>query len=87
METSHQIDVISLDDAHRRAFEDVIGAQLRRNQRLVISVAEIDVAPTAGQAGQTIRDWTGVYEGLSDADVEAIDLAVNARADLTRHLP
>ena len=89
METSHEIDVISLDAEHRRALEDVIGAALQRNQRLVISVTEVGATPVAGtrRCGQSISDWTDVYEGLTDEEVDAIDREVNTRADLTRHLP
>jgi len=87
MEKSHEINVTSLDDAHRRAFEDVIGIQLGRNQRLMIKVADIDLTPTGRRSGLTISDWTEVYEGLTDEEVEDIDRAVNTRADLTRHLP
>jgi hypothetical protein len=59
---------------------------LYRNQRLVISVANIDVAPAARQSRQTISDWTDVYEGLTNEEVAAIDHEVNTRADLTRRL-
>ncbi|MGD0898656.1 MAG: hypothetical protein ABR915_12535 [Thermoguttaceae bacterium] len=75
MEASHQIDVTNLDSEHRRAFEDIIGTRLQANQRLVISVTEVDVkapAPTPRRA-QSIRDWTSVYEGLTDEEVDAIN--------------
>ncbi len=87
MEISHEINVTSLDDAHRRALEEVIGIQLSRNQRLMIRVADIDVTPTASRPGQTIKSWTNVFEGLTDDEVEAIDRAATTRADLTRHFP
>ncbi len=89
METSQEIDVISLDAEHRRALEDVIGRQLQRNQRLLISVTEVELPPAQGtpRRGQSIRDWTAVYEGLTDREVEDIDRVVNTRVDLTRHLP
>jgi hypothetical protein len=89
METSHEIDVTSLDDEHRRALEDVIGTQLRHNQRLMISVTEVDVTPATDtpRRAQSISDWTSVYEGLTDEEVEAIDREVKTRANLSRHLP
>lgn len=87
MEMSQEINVTSLDEVHRRAFEDVIGIQLGRNHRLMIKVADIDLTPAGARSGQTISDWTDVYEGLSDEEVEEIERAVNTRADLTRHLP
>lgn len=88
METSREIDVTSLDSEHRRAFEDVIGTPLQGNQRLIIKVAEIDAAPAAPpRRAQSISDWTKVYEGLSEEQIEAIDREVKTRANLTRHLP
>ena len=83
METSHEIDVITLDAAHRRALEDVIGARLEQNQRLVISVT----APASPRSSQSLADWTGVYDGLTEGQVEAIDRDLKTRADLTRSLP
>jgi hypothetical protein len=89
METSHEINVTSLDEEHRRAFEDVIGTPLRGNQRLMISVTEVDrtLAAAPLRRAQSISDWTKVYEGLTDAEVEAIDRDVKTRANVTRHLP
>jgi hypothetical protein len=83
METSHEIDVIALDAAHRRAFEDVIGSHLEQNQRLVISVT----APASPRCSQSLADWTGVYDGLTEDQVEAIDRDLKTRANLTRSLP
>ena len=89
METSHEIPVTSLDAAHRRALEDVIGTQLQANQRLIISVTEVgaEQASTEPRPAQTLEDWTSVYEGLSDDDVEAVDKIAKTRANLTRDLP
>ena len=89
METSHEIDVTSLYEEHRRALEDVIGTELRRNQRLLISVTEVDLTPEAAapRRAQSIGDWTSVYEGVSDEDIEAIDREVKTRTGLSRHLP
>jgi hypothetical protein len=84
METSREIDVTNLDAAHRRALEDVIGSRLEQNQRLIISVAEIDATATPAQS---VHDWTKVYDGLSDEEVDSIDGDVKTRADLTRDLP
>lgn len=83
METSHEIDVIALDAAHRRAFEDVIGTRLEQNQRLVISVTAAD----SPRSSQSLADWTGVYDGLTEDQVEAIDRDLMKRANLTRSLP
>jgi tRNA(fMet)-specific endonuclease VapC len=83
METSREIDVTTLDAAHRQAFEDVIGAHLEPNQRLVISVT----APAPPRLSQSLADWTAVYDGLTEDQVEAIDQNLKTRANLTRILP
>jgi hypothetical protein len=36
---------------------------------------------------QALEDWTNIYEGLSDEQVEAIDKIAKTRANLTRSLP
>jgi hypothetical protein len=78
METSREIDVIALDAAHRRALEDVIGVRLEQNQRLVISVT----SPASPRSSQSLADWTGVYDGLTEDEVEAIDRHLKTRAVL-----
>lgn len=88
MKTGLEINVANLDAEHRRALEEVIGHALASNQRLVISVMDIDLSAAADlRPAQTLDDWTRVYEGLSDDDVQAIDEIANTRADLTRDLP
>jgi hypothetical protein len=89
MDTNREIDVTTLDAAHRRAFEDVIGMQLRANQRLIINVTEVDGTQTAGvsRTKQSLRDWTKVYAELHDEQIEAIDRDVKTRANLNRNLP
>jgi hypothetical protein len=87
MENILTIDVTKLDTEHRRALEDVIGAQLRGNQRLLISVTEAgQTLPASPQPKQSLSDWTAIYGGLTDEQIEEIDRDVNTRADLTRHL-
>jgi hypothetical protein len=82
-----QIDVVSLDASHRRALEEVIGCELAANQRVTISISD-DAAPSsAPKPAQSLQDWTAVYEGLSDDDVDEIDRIVKTRANLTRPLP
>ena len=88
MEKDLHIDVATLDVPHRRALEEVIGQQLLANQRLIISVTELEVPPNTGRRpAQTLDDWTHVYDGLSDDEIEAVDEVVNTRANLTRNLP
>jgi hypothetical protein len=88
MEADQIIDVAALDDPHRRALEEVIGRHLQANQRLIISVAEVEVQPKHnGRPPQSLDDWTRVYDGLSEAEIESIDKIAKTRANLTRHLP
>ncbi len=72
METRHEVDVISLDAAHRHAFEDVIGAPLAQSQRLLISVtvpASNPVEMALPRSSQSLADWAMVYDGSTDAEV------------------
>lgn len=83
METTHEINVMALDAAHRRALEDVIGTRLEQDQRVVISVT----APASPRGTQSLADWSGIYDGLTEDQVEAIDQDLRTRANLTRSLP
>ena len=83
MEASLEIDVMTLDAAHRQAFEDVLGTHLEQNQRLVISVAP----PASSRSAQSLADWAGVYDGLTEDQIETIDRDIKTRANLTRSLP
>ncbi|HET6884198.1 MAG TPA: hypothetical protein VFI31_28855 [Pirellulales bacterium] len=88
MERDLKINVGSLDVPHRRALEEVIGRELAANQRLIIHVAEIDVGEEqSSQPAQSLDDWTSVYAGLSEQEIEAIDKIAKTRANLTRDLP
>ena len=87
MELERQIDVATLDPSHRRALEEVIGHELGAHQQLLISVIEVASASGNARPAQTLDDWTGVYDGLSDTEVETLDSVVKTRADLTRELP
>jgi hypothetical protein len=83
-----QVDVATLGDAQRRALEEVLGRQLAINQRLIISVTELETPPAAAaRVPQALEDWTNIYESLSDEQVEAIDKIAKTRANLTRSLP
>ena len=88
MESDLKIDVATLAPPHRRALEEVIGQQLAANQRLIISVTEVELVPSdQARPVQSLDDWTKVYDGLSDADIESIDKIAKTRANLTRNLP
>ncbi len=89
MDTTYNIDVASLDGAHRQALEDVIGVRLEARQRLIIRVTEAArVEPTSDhRPPQSIDDLANVYEGLTDEEIEAVDRDIKTCANLTRHLP
>lgn len=89
MEADLKIDVATLDGSHRRALEEVIGCELAANQRLIISVIEVTLPESSSDArpAQTLDDWTTVYDGLSDREIDEIDQIAKTRANLTRHLP
>lgn len=88
MDTEVKIDVAALDTPHRRALEEVIGLQLAENQRLLISVIDVDMGPaSATRSPQTLDDWTHVYDGLTEKEIAALDKSVKTRANLTRNLP
>lgn len=89
MKTDLRIDVATLDGPHRRALEEVIGCELASNQRLLISVIEVSVPQSSlpPRPVQTLDDWASVYDGLSDREIDEIDLISKTRANLTRHLP
>ena len=88
MENNLKINVATLDEPHRRAMEEVIGRELVENQQLIISVIDLSIPKTDdAKTPQLLSDWTSIYDGLSDDEIEAIDKVVNTRADLTRNLP
>ena len=88
METALNIDVAKLDTPHRRALEEVIGCELATHQRLLISVIDVTLpSDAASRPAQTLEDWTRVYDGLSDEQVDDIDAIAKTRANLTRNLP
>lgn len=85
MATDLNIDVSSLDAPHRKALEEVMGHPLSSNQQLVISVTEpkINQSPPAVQ-NQSLADWTKIYAGLSDDEINELDEAIKTRANLNR---
>jgi hypothetical protein len=84
MDTRLNIDVSSLDAPHRQALEEVIGRELTANQRLLISVIDVAVPPgSAARPAQQLEDWTSVYDGLSEEEIQAVD-TVSANCDLPR---
>jgi hypothetical protein len=88
METHRNIEVATLDAPHRQALEEVLGQPLAANQRLIIHVLDAAAPPNGGpNPPQTLEDWTQVYDGLSEEEIEAVDRLAKTRANLTRPLP
>ena len=88
MATELKIDVTELDEPHRRALEEVIGQDLTAHQRLTIQVSEVDQpVETPAHSKQSLDEWTSIYSGLSEADIESIDKVIKTRANLSRNLP
>jgi len=87
LETERKINVATLDFPHRRALEEVLGQELQSNQQVLISIINLQSAVNDERPAQTLDDWTGIYDGLSDDEIEAVDATIKTRADLTRNLP
>lgn len=83
--------VADIDTADRQALEHVIGRHLTDHQQLIINVVDLDVAcpdiTAAPRLAQTLEDWTRVYDGLSEKEIEGVDKVAKTRANLTRDLP
>ena len=84
MDSTVNIDVANLDALHRQALEEIVGHELATHQRLTISVSEMGSSPATVQPAQSLEDWTTVYDGLIDEEIEAIDQIAKIGADLTR---
>jgi hypothetical protein len=76
-----------LDQSVRSALEQVVGHALGERQRLVIQVMALESpaapAPPAEPLAQ-LPEWTDVYQGLSDAEIDDLDAAIRERANLSR---
>ena len=74
----------------RSAAELLLGHRLGGHEQLILHVLELDVKkPLAedSRPAQTLEDWVHVYDGLSDEEIETIDVIAKTRANLTRDLP
>jgi len=87
MENKRTINVATLNFPHRRALEEVIGQELQSNQQVLISVINLQTTVNDDLPAQTLENWTGIYDGLSEDEVEAVDATIKTRANLTRNLP
>ncbi|MFV0442733.1 MAG: hypothetical protein ACK5Q5_04080 [Planctomycetaceae bacterium] len=87
METiTHQ--VRDLRDPEKTAAERLVGHGLRENQTLIIQVVNIELKTNGDdRPSQTLDDWTGVYAGLDEQQIEAVDEIAKTRADMSRFLP
>ena len=83
--------VTDIDSADRQALEHVLGKRLGANQQVIISVVNLEFAGTdtspADRPAQSLEDWTHIYDGLDEQQIEAVDRIVTTRANLTRNLP
>jgi len=80
--------VREIDSADRRALEHLIGKHLAEHQQVIISVLEVAMPQgAASKPAQTLEDWTHIYDGLSEEEIEAVDKIAKTRAKLTRNLP
>lgn len=77
---------------HKQSLERLLGEKLRDEQRLLIQVFEAGEVPNLPvtnprpSQSQSLSDWTAVYEGLSDDDIDAVNKIIKSRANQTRDL-
>ena len=79
-------DVGDLDHGDRSALERVVGHALGEGQRLIIQVLTAERPAAEPPAGELpdLPEWTDVYAGLSDAEIDDLDAAIRERANLSR---
>jgi len=79
-------DVGDLDHGDRSALERVVGHALGEGQRLIIQVLTPERPAAEPPAGELpdLPEWTDVYAGLSDAEIDDLDAAIRERANLSR---
>lgn len=81
------VNVKDIAPSDRQALEHVLGLPLQNDQRLIVQVvgprrAESELAPNAKTA--ELPEWCRLYEGMTDAEIEAFERTVLTRADMTR---
>jgi hypothetical protein len=80
--------VAEIDAADRRALEHLIGKQLTEHQQVIINVMDVSMPQTVlPRPAQSLEDWTNIYDGLNEEEIEAVDQISKSRANLTRNLP
>lgn len=79
--------VRDLDQNERFVMERVVGHQLRETQQIIVNVVNIDLAPASSiirDSASDVPDSWKIYDGLSDAEIDTLDLEIRQRANLTR---
>jgi len=68
--------------------EHLIGAPLQPGQQVIVQVVEKESGgnETPSEASEArLPDWFNIYEGLSDEEIDRLDVAIQQRLDLTRN--
>lgn len=85
------LNVKDIQHADREALEHVLGKPLRENQRVIISVVNLQLAssPSDSSSGDrastaVLPEWCDVYAGLTDDEIATLEPTVLTRADLSR---
>ena len=85
--------VNDIEPADRRALEHILGRTLHDSQQVALRVSSPDDARDVGTTNgdqatddETLPEWCNVYEGLSDAEIAAIEEVMLTRANLTRNV-
>lgn len=80
--------VCDLAPDERRTWELAVGRALQDGQQVVLRVPDVSTksepSTTVASPTATLPDWCNVFEGLSDAEIAAIEDDILRRADLTR---
>ena len=72
--------VADLGTADREVLEHLTGRHLAEHQQVIISVVDLPrlEQPATPVPSQSLEDWTHIYDGLSDEEIEAIDQVVRS---------
>jgi len=76
--------VRDLDHIDRSALERVVGHELQETQQVIVNIVNIEPGANDASPNGTRPPWTGIYDGLSDEEIDRLDSAIRQRANLTR---